>query len=141
MVNIRLATGILGLLFLSGCTGFGVRYSADKSDQDCRKGPTGPSKLIVINIKYDDKEIHKPNRACARLGDTLWFKVKVKQKKSVSVEGKDNDWIKGESSMNWFFVQVPSDALEEGEERRVFEYGIMVDGLPNLDPEVLVRRQ
>ena len=141
-MNIRLAAGILGLLFLlPACTGFGVRYSADISDENCQKGPTGAAKLIVINIKYDDKEIHRPDRACARLGDTLWFKVKAKQQKRVSVNGKDNEWIKGESSKAWFFVQVPSDALDVDEEKRVFEYGISVYGLPDLDPEVLVRRQ
>ena len=140
MVNIRLSTGMLSLLLISGCIGYGVSFSGDKSDAECRKGPTGPSKLIVINIKYDDKNINRPHRACARLGDTLWFKVKNKHQKRVSVKGKDNEWISGSSKHAWFFVPVPFNALEEKEDERIFEYSIMVEGLPDLDPEVLVRR-
>ena len=131
------------LAVLSGCTGFGVRFAGDVSAVECRKGPSGPPRLINIDIKHDKKKIDKPGRACARPGDVLWFKVKEKKgDKRVSVEGKNakSDWIVGGGRKAWFFVPVPFDILDDGDEDgELFEYSIFVEDGPDLDPEVRVR--
>jgi hypothetical protein len=141
-MKVRWAIGTIGLLVISGCTGFGVSFTGDDSDDQCRRGPSGAPKLIVINIKYDDKKIDRPGRACARPGDTLWFKIKAKHSRQVSVAGKEepDNWIRGGSKHAWFFVPVPYDAIEENDDDgEVFSYSIMVEDGPDLDPEVLVR--
>ena len=143
-MTMRLALALLCALAMSACTTPGLQFSGDRSGT-CDKGPDGATKLIVINIKKDkkkDKKISKPERACARPGDILWFKVKVKGDKTVEVKGKNlaDEWIEGRSDKGWFFVTVPTDVIEEDDEDgEDFEYSIFVDDFDDLDPEVRVR--
>ena len=142
-MKVRAAICVLILAVLSGCTGFGVKFAGGISAGECRGGPSGTPKLIVINIKHDNEKITKPERACARPGDMLWFKVKNKKgDKLVSVEGKntESEWIKGGGKQDWFFVPVPFDIIDDDDEDgELFRYRIMVEDGPDLDPEVRVR--
>ena len=142
-MKMRLAVIAITLSVLTGCTGFGVKFAGDTSAVECRGGPSGEPKLVVINIRYDKEKIDKPARACARPGDLLWFKVKSKKDdRRVSVEGKntESNWISGGGKHAWFFVPVPYGIIDDGDDDgELFRYSILVEDGPDLDPEVRVR--
>lgn len=133
----RIVVSLICMLALSACTGFGV-----KSSKECRKGPHGPPRLVPITIVFTPgKVVENPGQACARPGDTLWFRLNGPKAKLVTVEGKDVDdaWISGSGKNNWFFVPVPINVILPADTEKVFEYKITAEGSLALDPEVRVR--
>jgi hypothetical protein len=142
-MHLRIASVALCAIVVSGCSTLGLSIANTRT---CDNVPAGPPKLIVINVREDRKNpgnIENPGRSCARPGDILWFKIK-ENNRNASVVDKDDpsEWLKGNSveKRPWFFVMVPHDVLEEGEDEAIFEYEISLDGFPDLDPEVRVRR-
>ena len=135
----RVTVSLICVLALSACTGYGV-----KSAKECRKGPHGPPRLVPITIVYTpSKVVENPGRACARPGDTLWFKLKGQPGKLVAVEGKDvaDAWISGNGKNTWFFVPVPLNVLAPAVDEKDFEYKITAEGSLPLDPVVRVKRE
>ena len=133
----RLIVPLVCVLTLSACTGLGV-----KSAKECRKGPHGPPRLVPITIVYTPgKIVENPGRACARPGDTLWFRLKGQPGKLVSVEGKnvDSAWISGSGRNTWFYVYVPLDIIAPAVAEKDFEYKISAEGSLDLDPVVRVK--
>lgn len=133
----RLTLSLICVLAMSACTGFGV-----KSAKECRSGPSGPPRLVPITIVYTpNKIVENPGQACARPGDTLWFRLNGQPGKLVSVEGKnvDDAWISGSGKIGWFFVPVPVNVIPGAVDEKVFEYKISAEGSLDLDPEIRVR--
>jgi hypothetical protein len=125
------------MMALSACTGFGV-----KSSKECRKGPHGPPRLVPITIVFTPgKVVENPGQACARPGDTLWFKLRGPKAKLVTVEGKDVDdaWISGSGKNKWFFVPVPVDVIPPAVPEEEFNYTITAEGSLDLDPVVRIK--
>lgn len=133
----RMIVSLISILALSACTGLGVT-----SAKECRTGPHGPPRLVPITIVFTpNKIVENPGRACARPGDTLWFKLRGPKAKLVTVEGKDVDdaWISGSGKNRWFFVSVPIDVIPPAVSEKDFNYKITAEGSLDLDPEVRVR--
>ena len=141
-MKLTLTVAVVTSLALSGCTSFRTVDGASS----CKNTPFGDPVILKVDIKEKrnaNKKIDDVSRVCARPGDLLQFKIKVKGK-NASVEGKEveDEWIKGGTSNRkaWFWVIVPEDVLEEDEDEALFEYNIHLEDFDSLDPEVRIRR-
>lgn len=127
---------LLLLIALSACVSL-------QSTKGCPGGPSGPPKLVPININYNsEKIVVAPPIACARPGDLLRFKLVGAANVPVAVNGKTpaDVWVKGSGKNQWFYVIVPHDLLPDGVNYKTYKYKVSATGSPDLDPEVRIRR-
>ena len=132
---IRLPVAFFILIALSACDGV-------LQNKGCPAYPSGPPKVVMINIIYTPNAIISPPRACARPGDVLRFKLSGNPNVQVAVQGKTapDAWIKGTGKKEWFYVVVPYGVLPAGVDEKSYNYNVTAAGSPDLDPEVRIRK-
>jgi len=101
-----------------------------------------------INIIMDENHgiKAKPENALTRLEDTLEFFLRGGEDATVTISGKENypgsEWIQGTGPVGGSFtVPIPPDLdVPEAPGVSIYGYDIVVDGVGELDPMVIVRR-
>ena len=136
LMMIPRTVSLLLLVALSACASL-------QSTKSCPSWPSGPPKLVPININYNSNGIVvAPPKACARPGDVLRFKIFGAANVPVTVNGKApaDAWVKGSGKNKWFYVIVPHDLLPDDVDEKTYNYKVSATGSPDLDPEVRIRR-
>jgi hypothetical protein len=123
--------------------------------QNTHKCPGSNPGIVPININYNGATINvAPDPQSAGEGDVIQFNIVGAENKRVSISGKTpiDGWLNGSGkkkpgkpASEKFFVCVPTD-LFEGDppelqiSHKDFGYNVNVEGKPEKDPVVRVRR-